>query len=668
MKKLLFLFFLSIFVFSCEKKENIRDEDVLDADQSDEQIDNDEVSDEDVENKWYNAPVVKCEKDADCPEPDKEFCDPYGECQCRRSDDYVIRYKGKCIHGLEGDSLFCNGNSHSFNLKNSVPRKGGIAYTEKIEDVNCLCYSGFYGNNCERKHENYPDIFPVGDEYFLPKPNCEKDEECGEGMKCSETGYCYCDKEVQFVDPVLKNAVVAAVGKTSFTGLDLINVTKITLENAQNLNNMECLPNLRALIILNPSASLKIEDVAQFKNLQYLMIKDYGSAVFDFSPLLNLKKLLSLGLDLDKDSYKFLEKMDPKNHLEGIWFDFDKGDYPENFEFIKNFKKIRSAKLYCGQSADFNDNCSFDVSNLSESQNLQYLILYPGRCEIKNIIELEKNKELRELMIGNLTTDLEPTRHLNLSDFPVLLNLTTLWIDSTIFDGKLIDHFPAVTSLHVFGYGVEMEDLEYLNGMNNLRLLYISENYTDKVPFNDKRYEPIGKMPNLTELDIRNFSSRNYKWMSGLRHAVLIGFDDENRYEEYVQDYNENGSDGTDHYSDLLYLSTYIDNTYHIDNVKGFRENCDKNGAFCNSSFWSGYLNANDYFPPSIVLCSNPLTKDDEDVQYLLNKGISFNIGADSQSCEVLTPENENSAKTVHPLLLNENSVENKQIQESGIR
>jgi len=642
MKKLLFLFFISVFVFACEKKERFLDNDVSDADQSEEQKDIDEIPDEDVEENWHIAPVVKCEKDSDCPDPDKEFCDPYGECQCRRSDDYVIRYKGKCIHGLEGNKLFCNGNSHSFSLKHSVPRKGGIAYTEKIEDVNCLCYTGFYGNNCERKHENYPDKFPVGDEYFLPEPNCKNDEACGEGMKCSETGFCYCDKEVHFTDPVLKNAVVAAVGKTNYTGLDLINVKKLTLEHAQNLNNMECLPNLRALIMLNPNASVKIEDIAQFKNLQYLIMKDYEFAVFDFSPLLKLEKLLLLGLDLDKDNYKFLEKMDSENHLEAIWFDFEKGDYPESFEFIKKFKRIRSAKLYCGQSANLSDNCLFDIFNLSESQDLQYLVLYPGRCEIKNIIELEKNKELRELMVGNVTTDLNPTRHLNLSDFPVLPNLTTLWIDSVVFDERLIDHFPELTNLHLFGYGIDIKNLDFLSGIKNMRLLYVSENYTDLVPFNEKRYEPIGKMTNLIELDIRNYSSRNYSWVAGLKHVVLFGLSDENRYEENVQDYNENGSDGTDYYLNLLYLSTYIDNTYHIDNVKGFKENCDKNGAFCNSSFWDKYMNENDYFPPSINICQNPVKTEDKDLQYLLEKGVGFIIGKDSQSCEVLSPERAN--------------------------
>ncbi len=152
MKKILLLFFLSVFVFACEKKENILGNDILDTDQSEEQKDNDEIPDEDVEENWHIAPVVKCEKDSDCPDPDKEFCDPYGECQCRRSDDYVIRYKGKCVHGLEGNDLFCDGNSFAFNLKHSIPRKGSVGFVNEKTEVVCVCNPGHYGLNCEYKN------------------------------------------------------------------------------------------------------------------------------------------------------------------------------------------------------------------------------------------------------------------------------------------------------------------------------------------------------------------------------------------------------------------------------------------------------------------------------------------------------------------------------------
>jgi len=583
---------------------------------------------------------VKCAKDADCPE--NEFCDPYKECQCKRSEDFVVRYKGKCIHGLDGNDIFCNGNSFAFSVRHEIPRKGDIAYTEKIEDLNCMCNRGHYGLNCERLHSDYPDKMPVADEYYLPEPNCKKDEECDEGMKCGETGYCYCDGTVVFDDPVLHKAVTEAVGKSDFTGEDLVNVTKMNLIQIQRLNNMKCLPNLRAMEISQPYETLEITEIAKCKNLQYLHMTEYDSAAFDFTPLLELKKLLFLGLELSRYNYKFLEKMSSENHIESINFDFIKGDYPQNLDFLKNFKRLRIVVISFGQNATLNNKCPVDLSVFSQNSGISHLTLYPGSCEIKGLEHLVDLKDLRNLQIGALTNDEKQARQLKLSDFPVLPNVTTLWIDSTIFDGKLVDHFPSLTSLHVYGYGIEMKDLEYLNGMSNLKLLYISENYINKVPFDDKRYDPIGKMPNLTELDIRNMSSRNYLWISGLKHIALAGFPNENRYDEYVQDYNENGSGGTEYYSNLLYLSTYVDNTYHIDNAEGFRENCDKNGAFCNSSFWNNYMNENDYFPPTIGLCSNPLLKDDEDVQHLLDKGVGINIGIDTNSCKILGNENNN--------------------------
>ena len=53
-------------------------------------------------------------------------------------------------------------------------------------------------------------------------------------------------------------------------------------------------------------------------------------------------------------------------------------------------------------------------------------------------------------------------------------------------------------------------------------------------------------------------------------------------------------------------------------------------------------MNENDYFPPSINICQNPDKTEDKDLQYLLEKGVGFIIGKDSQSCEVLSPERAN--------------------------
>ena len=651
MKKILLLFFLSVFVFACEKKENILGNDILDTDQSEEQKDNDEIPDEDVEENWHIAPVVKCEKDSDCPDPDKEFCDPYGECQCRRSDDYVIRYKGKCIHGLEGNDLFCDGNSFAFNLKHSIPRKGSVGFVNEKTEVVCVCNPGHYGLNCEYKNLDYSDKFPVGDEYFLPEPNCKKDEDCSEGMKCSETGFCYCDGKIEFTDSVLRNEIISATGKISFIGEDLLNITKLTLSQVSTINNMRCLPNLRALQIFQPNSELKFEELSNLENLQYLVIFDYNG-ISDFSPILKLKKLLFLNLELTEDNYKFLEKMNPDNQIEGIYFSFFKGDYPENFNFLDNFRKLTSAAITFGQNTPKNKDCLIDMSNITQNNEISHLRIYAGNCEIKEIQQLEKLTNLKNLTIGHMMlVDGTGKRHLQLSSFPVLKNVTQLYIDSTVFDAKVIDKFPSITVLYIWQEGLPVEKLDFIEGLVNLSTFAFSDDIKIVSQFNNEKYDWINKMNNLRYLSIDPYKSRNYDFIKGLKHIEEMGILSQSGWEQkYTEDYEINGSVGDDYSENLLYLMGLADRTYHLDNVKSFRKNCDKGGAVCNKKF-------REYFYPEaslgygFSLCPNPIDKDDEDVKYLVEKGVGLTIGNNSQNCDALFSDGKSLLRMNHPLL-----------------
>ncbi|HQN73741.1 MAG TPA: hypothetical protein PLB16_10040 [bacterium] len=653
MKKLLFLFFISVFVFACEKKERFLDNDVSDADQSEEQKDIDEIPDEDVEENWHIAPVVKCEKDSDCPDPDKEFCDPYGECQCRRSDDYVIRYKGKCIHGLEGNKLFCNGNSSAFKLKHSVPRKGSAGFVNEKTDLVCICNSGYYGLNCEYKNLDYSDKFPVGDEYFLPEPNCKKDEDCSEGMKCSKKGFCYCDGEIEFTDPVLKNEIILATGKIAFTGEDLLNITKLTLGQVAIINNMKCLPNLRALQIFQPNSELKFEELSNLDNLQYLVIFDYNG-LSDFSPILKLKKLLFLGLDVTGANYKFLEKIYDENHIEMLYLDFFYGDLPHSFDFLNNFKKLVAFTGYFGQSMNIESDCEINLENLIKNKNLSYLKISAGKCKVLSLNILSELRFLHDLTIGNLSTDGGETKKNLLSDFPVLKNITKLFIDSTIFDEKIIDKFPELTFLYIWQQGLPVEKLDFMEGLVNLQMFSFSDDVDLIKDFDDKKYSSIN-MKNLRTLSIYPFKSRNYEFLKKLKHVEELGvFQGTSQFEDwdskYVKDYEINGSVGDDYSENLLYLMGLADRTYHLDNVKSFRKNCDKGGAVCNKKF-------REYFYPEaslgygFSLCPNPIDKDDEDVKYLVEKGVGLTIGNNSQNCEALFSDGENITRMNHPLL-----------------
>jgi len=178
------LFFL--FLSSCTDKQT-----ETDSEERAEDTDK-ETEDSDFDENYNN--FVKCLKDSDCPEPDKEFCDPYGECQCRRGVEkgYIIRYKGRCMNGVERNSFFCNGHSSQFYVDDSLRTMGAIAYAKEKDDVVCRCDVGYYGQHCENRIEYNDELIENG-ESKLTAPNCKKDDDCSEGMKCSESGYCYCD-------------------------------------------------------------------------------------------------------------------------------------------------------------------------------------------------------------------------------------------------------------------------------------------------------------------------------------------------------------------------------------------------------------------------------------------------------------------------------------------
>ncbi|MGI6394764.1 MAG: hypothetical protein ACOX2F_08610 [bacterium] len=652
MKKILIILLLSTLAFACEKgnsSNNNRHNDELG-----EQADDEEASDEHIEETWHIAPVVECKKDSDCLEPDKEFCDPYGECQCKVSDNYIIRYKGKCIEGLEGNRLFCGNNSYAFSLKHSVPRKGRVGFASEKTDVICACNPGFYGLNCEYKNLDYSDKFPVGDEYFLPEPNCSKDEECEEGMKCSETGYCYCEGEVEFTDPVLKNAIMLATGKTSFTGEDLLSITKLTLERVSTINNMKCLSNLRALQVIDPTLKLEFEELSNLQSLQLLVIFGY-EGTSDYSPILKLKKLISLHLGLTEANYRFLEKMDPSNNIEAVYLDFFRGDFPESFNFLNNFKKLTAAAITFGQNTHVDNDCSIDLSNIANNKEITHLKVYSGNCEIKEIEKLEELTNLQNLFIGHMMLlEGAGNRQLQLSSFPVLKNVTQLFIDSTIFDGKIIDKFPNLTILHIWQEGVPIKKLDFMEGLVNLQMFGFSDDINLVKDFEHNKYDLIN-MRNLRTLSIYPYKSRNYEFLKKLKHVedlVLFQGTEQLGYWDSMclENYKMIGATGDDYPESLLYLAYLHDDTYHLDNVSSFKKNCDKGGAICNEEFRKKFYFNADVDGSLLYLCPNPIKKDDSDVKYLVEKGVSLTLGSDKESCATLYRKKESKVKTNPPL------------------
>ena len=666
MRIFLLLFFLSL-AFSCNNGKSIEnDRDLGTRDESghpDEDIETeDDLSEKDDADNWWEAPVVKCDRDSDCPDPEKEFCDPYGECQCRQAKGFVIRYKGKCIHGSEGQEKFCNGRSRAFNLRHEVPRKGRIAYTEKIEDVTCLCDSGYYGLNCERAnedHPDYPDRFFEGttETFFLPEPDCEKDEDCSEGMKCSEKGYCYCDGEVNFHDPAILEVLYYILGKTDFDGEDLLDIKMLNLRYVHRFDRMECLPNLRALTIEYPIGEIEnFDQLAYLKNLQHLAVLQ-GKEEIDFSPVAKLERLMSLTLQVYSSNYQFLHDMEPDNHVQWLRLMFE-DEGPSDFDFFTNFKKLNALIVHNFESPG---NCSFDISSITGNRDLFFLTLYPGLCGIKNLNKLAEFKELNKLHIGNYSS--LGLKKIKLSDFPVLPNIVELFIDRTTFDSKMKDHFPSLTDLIIYGDQSGVKDLDFLEGLNNLLQFNFSEDQDEPVFFDENRYTALSEQSNLMRLSIGPYKSRNYEWIEGLKHATEISFItttsaySDSKWDDAYRDYYiEHGATNSSYLSNLLYLTAYIDRTYHLDELSGIRAFSEKINNPGRSKLQENYLNSgnvHDIINPGIILCSNPvdIEKNINDLELIRKNGVTVAIGETRDKCDEFPAKN---------LLLNNENTKNQ--------
>ena len=270
--------------FSCnENNSENSDSDVVNDN------DSTEVSDEDSTSE---SGFLKCAKDSDCPDPDAEFCDPYGECQCRRGMDYayMVRYQGKCMKGEDGNEFLCNSSSVSFYIDADVKQQGTIPYIEEKDDVTCRCEIGYYGKHCENRIE-YDDELIVSGELFLPESNCSKKEDCDEGMICSEKGYCVCEGELEFSDPTFEYFVKDALGRSQTSkldGEDLVFLKSLILSGVNKVDNGKCFVNLRSLRLNNVPEDFNFEDVSEMSNIQTLNVSSINKdKSVDYSPTNN---------------------------------------------------------------------------------------------------------------------------------------------------------------------------------------------------------------------------------------------------------------------------------------------------------------------------------------------------------------------------------------------
>jgi hypothetical protein len=650
MKVFLLISLFTLFFLSCNQGKSIEND--TDSSSSDELV----CPDEDVEaeddtatksdsDRWWEAPVVKCDRDSDCPDPEKEFCDPYGECQCKRGvgNAYVVRYKGECMHGTEGNEYFCNGRSGQFYLNSGVPGKGAIGYVENREEVVCRCNFGFWGQHCENKIE-YEDKMPDGSEYYMPDSDCKKDSDCKEGMKCGDTGYCFCDRILEFSDPLFGHHVKKALGLNpadQVSGKDLVSLKSLFLNNISKIEHGECFVNLRKIQLVG-TGDIDFNEIAAMKNLQNIWADGFREGVVpDYSPLVKLEKLLFFWVDLNEKNYEFLTDMKSAKNILSLRLDF-KGDYiPENLEFISNFSSLQKLILF---NFDNRSTRNIDLSSLADNSILFILQIALNKAVLKGVDKLSEIETLIDLDI-----QLYKNKELQkISDFPLLPRLKHLRIGGVLLDIPVKDKFPEVTVLNVFGDDANYRDLSFLKGMEYLHSFRFEDDYADKSQKIDEGgYKYLENMTNLHILMISPYKNRSMNWIKNLKHLVDADISDVSNewFPTYKSNYLEQGAIKSNFINNLLYLVYYRDRLFHIEELEGFVDYCKKSGAVCNKDFQKKYFFELELDGVGFNLCGNPITiKGDNltSLQYLIEKGAYVGLGNDwgQGNCTYYSMEN----------------------------
>ncbi|HQB10282.1 MAG TPA: hypothetical protein PLW37_10460 [bacterium] len=643
MRNILIILVLLMANVSCDDKSPIENDEI--------DWENDQLADEDgcpdgnVDSDYnsWEASVFKCEKDSDCPEPDKEFCDPYGECQCRRGVEYgyMIRYKGKCMHWSEGIKYFCNNNTtNQFYLNSDVPRQGAVSYTNSKEDVVCRCDVGYYGQHCENRIK-YDDILISNGQNFMPEPNCKQDEDCSESMKCSESGYCYCNQVLEFSDQAFDYYVKTALNKSqndTVTGLDLINLRTITIDGVEDIEYGKCFVNMRSLMFSKVPENFDFTEISKMKNLQNIHILSLrNSQSIDYSPLINMEKLLFLYLMLNENSYNFLKNMKSMKHIVSLELEFDDGFVPPDLKFLSGYENLQQLII---QSFENNETEEIDISSLEAFEILMILKINLKLAKIKGLDVLSKLPNLIDLGIELY----ENENAQKLSSFPKIETVKRLTLYGVKSDIKLIERFPQLNVLNISGEGLGYKNLSFLEGLNHLHSLIFYDDYIDKeMKIEEGGYDYISKMTNLYSLTISPYKHRNMNWIKSLKHLVYTEIADVSSewLPLYKADYLENGPVKTDFVDDLLYVLYLRDNLFHVEDLNGFAKNCSQKGAQCNSEFKNNFYTEPELGTVGFYLCGNPIKKTDENLEYLIENGAYVSIGTDvGQNCETYTKNN----------------------------
>lgn len=613
---------LGVFLFfSCnENNSENSDSDVVNNN------DSTEVSDED---SMSESEFVKCEKDSDCPDPEAEFCDPYGECQCRRGMDYayMVRYQGKCMKGDEGNEFFCNSSSISFYIDADVKQQGTVPYIEEKDDVTCRCEIGYYGKHCENKID-YDDILIVSGELFLPEPNCSKNEDCGDGMKCSDKGYCVCDAELDFSDPAFEYYVKDALGRpqdSSLDGEDLVFLRKLIVSGINKIDHGKCFVNLRSLNMNNVPEDFNFEDVSEMSNIQSInILRVQNDKSVDYSPLKKLNKLLFLYLQVNEDNYGFLKEMDSRNSLVSLKIEFLDGFVPENLDFVSGYKNLGQFIIQSFKN-DFPK--QLDISSLLNNEIIMILKFHLKKTKLTGLKTLSDLKNLIDLEVELYGND----ELQKLSEFPICPNIRSLKLAEIFNDVKIVEKFSNVNSLNIITDGAFYNDLSFLEGLENLNFLY----YSDMDAFTEIEninYDVIGRMKNLYFLILNPYKNWGMDWIKNnkyLQYVEIVDVTGDIFNNVYKNHYLENGAASSDYFSNLLYLGYYRDRIFHLEEISGIADYCLNGGAVCNKIFRDNFFTYMELRAVGFNLCGNPINKNDKDIETIVENGGVISIGSD---------------------------------------
>lgn len=640
---------LVVLVVACENNSSPKDADatitdgdeaVLVADDGDDLLGDDEQNDEDTF-------VRECYTSAECDE--SEFCDPYGSCMCDKGKGYTIRYNGKCMLGTEGAAFFCNNRANGYYIKQSVPRKGPIAYTDSVDDVVCLCGFGYWGQNCQFQIEGYDELLPVFEPNHgivpqIPDPDCITIDDCAEGMECGEQGYCQCPGVVTFEDPSMDQYVRNALGispSDDILGSQLVMLLDFMVIGPQKLENMHCMQNLRGLDLSEMPADFDFTPVLELKHLQALTVTSSNYTAWDYSPLKNHPTLLSLQLNIGQDNYQFLEDLVSAPHIVQLRLSFTDEKAPSNFDFLKKFSQLTALELTFNEDLTSEASFPFDVNTVADLKELALLRIFAGSGEIKNLSALEKLNYLTHLAITQNPSieDNKPKTLVKLTDFPVLPSVVELYLDSLATNGEyIIDHFPNVTLYTYSNHLMVNADISMIKGMTNLKTLNFF-NWDLRLPRCEEiDYSALGELLNLNNLTIGPYCKRESDWMRSLKYmgSLWLQSGDLLNYGKRKEEYAATGPVDTPYIADLLYLHDYYDQLYRFETADIFVKNCDNGGLLCNKDFQKSYFFAGEG-SISLSLCGNPIPLDDPSALELVNRGVGVSVG-EMNDCTWLSP------------------------------